>query len=92
MTETNDSKGSDLVNIDGASIITTFKVSRLRYMVRMDQIPYVKINRSVLFSRSDLKDWIKKMSHFPTKTGRQIAKELTDLKRKSKGIRIDDKD
>lgn len=50
---------SDLLTVSEAATLLNLKVSRIRNLVFLKRIPFIKIGASVRFSKAALLDWIK---------------------------------
>lgn len=51
-----------------AATFLNLKISRLRYEIFKGRIPYIKIGRSIRFSKSDLLTWIESKKKFQKKS------------------------
>ena len=52
----------NLITINQASEFLSLKTSRLRHMVFMKQIPFIKIGASILFDKTELEIWLNEKS------------------------------
>lgn len=50
---------SDLLTVTEAATLLNLKISRIRNLVFLKRIPFIKIGASVRFSKAALLDWIK---------------------------------
>lgn len=56
--QTTNHKDIELIDTNQAAIFLNMKVSRLRNLVFIKQIPFFKIGASVRFNKSDLIAWL----------------------------------
>ena len=54
---------SDLLTVNEVSTLLNLKVSRIRNLVFLKRIPYIKIGASVRFSKAAILEWINFNSH-----------------------------
>ena len=76
-----------IYSITEASEYLGLKVSRLRYAVKKNQIPYIKIGRLLRFEKSQLDSWLQSLTRYPTMTPRQLARDLAEIRRKIRRLK-----
>lgn len=54
---------SQLLTLNEAATLLNLKISRIRNLIFLKRIPYIKIGASIRFSKSAILDWIQSNSH-----------------------------
>lgn len=76
----------EFIDINQASALLGLKVSRIRYAIRHKQIPLIKVGRLIRFDKMQLQQWAEKMSQMPTQTPRQLARDISQARKKMREI------
>ncbi len=64
-TVSNSEINSDLLTVPEASKFLNLKLSRIRNLVFYKSIPFKKFGATIMFSKTDLAEWIKFHSYYP---------------------------